>query len=113
MIDTTNAKWDFSKEEKYVIKWFDDNGFKGKIIKQYVSKTIFEIEKDNIVDKFELPQGIVFHNISSYMKQFQKKLGYDMWIKQIETIKKRALEMTFKYYAVMQGGIVSGFGSKA
>lgn len=42
MIDTTNAKWDFSKEEKYVIKWFDDNGFKGKIIKQYVSKTIFE-----------------------------------------------------------------------
>lgn len=36
-----------------------------------------------------------------------------MWIKQIEAIKKRALEMTFKYYAVMQGGIVSGFGSKA
>lgn len=60
MIDTANAKWDFSKEEKYVIKWFNDNGFNGKIIKQYVSKTIFEIEKDNIVDKFELPQGIVF-----------------------------------------------------
>lgn len=76
MIDTTNAKWDFSKEEKYVIKWFNDNGFNGKIIKQYVSKTIFEIEKDNIVDKFELPQGIVFHNISSYMKQFQK--NWDM-----------------------------------
>lgn len=76
MIDTANAKWDFSKEEKYVIKWFNDNGFNGKIIKQYVSKTIFEIEKDNIVDKFELPQGIVFHNISSYMKQFQK--NWDM-----------------------------------
>ena len=72
MIDTTNAKWDFSKEEEYVIKWFNDNGFNGKIIKQYVSKTIFEIEKDNIVDKFELPQGIVFNSISSYMKQFQK-----------------------------------------
>lgn len=76
MIDTTNAKWDFSKEEKYVIKWFNDNGFNGKIIKQYVSKTIFEIEKDSIVDKFELPQGIVFNNISSYMKQFQK--NWDM-----------------------------------
>ena len=76
MIDTTNAKWDFSKEEEYVIKWFNDNGFNGKIIKQYVSKTIFEIEKDNIVDKFELPQGIVFNSISSYMKQFQK--NWDM-----------------------------------
>lgn len=76
MIDTTNAKWDFSKEEEYVIKWFNDNGFNGKIIKQYVSKTIFEIEKDNIVDKFELPQGIVFNSISSYMKQFKK--NWDM-----------------------------------
>ena len=76
MIDTTNAKWDFSKEEKYVIKWFNDNGFNGKVIKQYVSKTIFEIEKDNIVDKFELPQGIVFNSISSYMKQFEK--NWDM-----------------------------------
>lgn len=76
MIDTTNAKWDFSKEEKYVIKWFNDNGFNGKVIKQYVSKTIFEIEKDNIVNKFELPQGIVFNSISSYMKQFEK--NWDM-----------------------------------
>lgn len=76
MIDTTNAKWDFSKEEKYVIKWFNDNGFNGKVIKQYVSKTIFEIEKDNIVDKFELPQGIVFNSILSYMKQFEK--NWDM-----------------------------------
>lgn len=76
MIDTTNAKWDFSKEEEYVIKWFNDNGFNGKVIKQYVSKTIFEIEKDNIFDKFELPQGIVFNSISSYMKQFQK--NWDM-----------------------------------
>lgn len=76
MIDTTNAKWDFSKEEEYVIKWFNDNGFNGKVIKQYVSKTIFEIEKDNIVDKFELPQGIAFNSISSYMKQFKK--NWDM-----------------------------------
>lgn len=76
MIDTTNAKWDFSKEEEYVIKWFNDNGFNGKVIKQYVRKTIFEIEKDNIVDKFELPQGIVFNSISSYMKQFKK--NWDM-----------------------------------
>jgi glycerophosphoryl diester phosphodiesterase len=70
MIDLRLAKNDFSKNEKYVIKWLNDNQFEGKIVKQYVSKTIFEIEKEGIVDKFELPQGI--ENISSYMKQYQK-----------------------------------------
>ena len=77
MIDTSNAKWDFSKEEKYVINWFNKNGFSGKIVKQYVSKTIFEITKDDISDKFELPQGIAFKNIKAYMKQFMK--NWDMY----------------------------------
>lgn len=72
MIDTSNAKWDFSKEEKYAINWFNKNEFSGKIVKQYVSKTIFEITKDDISDKFELPQGIVFKNIKAYMEQFMK-----------------------------------------
>ena len=44
-IDISGAKWDFSREEKYVIKWLEDNGFTGKIVKQYISKTIFEIAK--------------------------------------------------------------------
>lgn len=72
MIDTSNAKWDFSKEEKFAIKWFEENGYSGRIIKQYISKTIFEISKDGIADKFELPQGIVFKNIKGYMEQYKK-----------------------------------------
>lgn len=71
MIDVTNAKWDLSKEEKYVIKWFEENGYSGKIVKQYVSKTIFEISKDEVTDKFELPQGIIFKNIKGYMEQYR------------------------------------------
>lgn len=72
MIDISNAKWDFSKEEKFTIQWFNDNGYDGKIIKQYISKTIFEISKDGITEKFELPQGIVFRNIKDYMEQYRK-----------------------------------------
>lgn len=72
MIDTTNTKWDLSKEEKAAIKWLDDNGYNGKILKQYVSKTIFEISKDGITDKFELPQGIDSKQIKNYMEQFEK-----------------------------------------
>ena len=59
MIDISDAKYDFSKEEKY-----------GKTIKQYVSKTVFEISRDGFSDKFELPQGITFTNIKGYMSQF-------------------------------------------
>lgn len=71
-IDISGAKWDFSREEKYVIKWLEDNGFTGKIVKQYISKTIFEIAKDGITDRFELPQGIVFKDIRGYMEQYKK-----------------------------------------
>ena len=77
MINISNAKWDFSKEEKYVIDWFNKNGFDGKMVKQYISKTVFEISKDGISDKFELPQGIVFKNIKAYMEQFMK--NWDMY----------------------------------
>ena len=72
MIDTSNAKWDLSKEEKYAIKKLEENGFDGKIEKQFISKTIFTISKDGISDKFELTQGIVIKNMAQYMEQFQK-----------------------------------------
>lgn len=72
MIDISNARWDFSKEEKFAIKWFEENGYSGRIIKQYISKTIFEITKDGITDKFELPQGIVIKNIKGYMEQYRQ-----------------------------------------
>ena len=72
MIDISKQKWDFSKEEDFAIKWFNENGFDGKLEKQYVSKSIFSIEKDGLKDKFELPQGIVFKNISAYMEQYRR-----------------------------------------
>lgn len=72
MIDISNAKWNLSKEEKYAINWFEDNGYDGKIVKQYISKTIFEVFKDGITDKFELQQGIAIKNIKAYMEQYKK-----------------------------------------
>ena len=72
MIDVSGAKWDFSKEEKFAIEWLNDNGFSGKLEKQYVGKTIFTIEKNGITETFELPQGIKNMNISKYMEQFSK-----------------------------------------
>lgn len=82
-IDISNAKWDFSKEEKFVIKWFEENGFTGKIVKQYVTKTIFEISKDGITDRFELPQGIVFKNIKGYMEQYRRNWSINLELRDL------------------------------
>lgn len=41
MIDISGKKWDFSKEEEYAIKWLNDNGFNGRLEKQYISKNNF------------------------------------------------------------------------
>ena len=89
MIDITNAKWDLSKEEKSVIKWLDDNEYNGKILKQYVSKTVFEISKDGITDNFELPQGIDFKKIKSYMEQFQKNWNMLCELKKLRQMKNQ------------------------
>lgn len=70
MIDVSNAQWELSKDEKYAINWFNRNGFNGKLEKQYVSKTVFQVEKDGIKDKFELPQGAKIY-ISEYMEQYR------------------------------------------
>ena len=69
MIDVSKVKSDLTKADKYAIKWFNKNGFEGKIVKQYISKTVFEIEKDGVKDKFELPDGIV--DIGKYMKAYE------------------------------------------
>lgn len=89
MIDITNAKWNLSKEEKSVIKWLDDNKYNGKILKQYVSKTVFEISKDGITDNFELPQGIDFKQIKSYMEQFQKNWNMLCELKKLRQMKNQ------------------------
>lgn len=72
MIDVSSKRWNLSKDETAAIYWLEQNGFDGKIEKQYVSKTVFSVTKDGITDKFELPQGIAFKSISDYMKLYGK-----------------------------------------
>ena len=92
-IDISNAKWDFSKEEKFVIKWFEENGFTGKIVKQYVTKTIFEISKDDITDRFELPQGVVFKNIKGYMEQYRRNWSINLELRDLRNKVKDGVEI--------------------
>lgn len=70
MIDVSAAKWDLSKEEHYAVKWFDKNGFDGKLVKQFLSKTKFTIHRDGVTDHFELPQGLRNMDVKKYMEQY-------------------------------------------
>lgn len=83
MISTENAKWSLSTNENYAIVWLKKNGFSGKIINQYNSKTIFEITKNGVVDRFELPNTASI-NIFSYMERVNKNFEMLCLIKELE-----------------------------
>ncbi|MCD8008210.1 MAG: hypothetical protein LUF68_04660 [Clostridiales bacterium] len=78
MIDLTKKKWDFSKEEQYAVDWFDKNGYNVTLKKQFISKTIFLVEKDGIEDSFELLLTIKGLNIREYMENYRKQ--WDMLV---------------------------------
>lgn len=59
-----------TRNEKYVEKWFKENGFDFRLIKQYMSKTKYEISKDGITITFELISGV--DDIKGYMKMFNE-----------------------------------------
>ena len=92
MIDTTKAKWDLSKPEQIAIQWFTENGFVGQIKKQYVSKTVFIITKDGIVDTFALPQSVTPKTINDFMEQYRKQFDILKLINQKEQKQMKSLD---------------------
>ena len=75
MIDTSNAKWALSKEEKYAIKWLENKGFEGTLEKQYISKTVFTVTRDGSTARFELLQGFTGIKMGRYMEQYERSFN--------------------------------------
>ena len=71
MIDTSKAKWEFSKEDKYIFDWLDKNGFDAILEKQYISKMKVIVKKDGVTDNAEFISGLKF-DVKSYMEQYGK-----------------------------------------
>lgn len=71
MIDTSNAKWELTKNDTYAIKWLEENGFNVVLKKQYISKTIYTVKKNGIEDRFELPNGFNY-DVENYMELYRK-----------------------------------------
>lgn len=86
MIDVKNAKWDLSGKEKYAISWFEENGFDAILKKQYLSKTVFTVSKDDVSKEFELPSDDNEVNVKQFMEQFRRD-----WDMLCENLKLREL----------------------
>ena len=76
MIDTSKAKWEFSKEIKYVIEWLDQNGFDAILEKQNTSKTVFFVSKGGVNDTLEITvsrEKDIKKHLSNFEKSFDLK----------------------------------------
>lgn len=75
MIDISSTDKELSAHVKYAIKWFEQNGFSGKLTTHNVNKTEFAVSKDGVVDVFTLTaakQDPRKCNIKKYMEEFEK-----------------------------------------
>lgn len=71
MIDVSKAKWEFSKEDKYIFEWLEKNGFDAVLEKQYISKMKVTVTKNGVTDNAEFISGLKF-DVKSYMEQYEK-----------------------------------------
>ena len=71
-IDTSKAKWELTKGEKYAIRWFEEHGFEGRPDRQYLSKTYFTVSKDGVSDVFSLPMGSKGIDYPAIMEQYDR-----------------------------------------
>lgn len=67
-----------SKNEEYVIKWFEENEIEVISAKQYVSKTKFKIRRNGIEVDFELLSEVT--NIEKYMEMYKQSLDMKLEI---------------------------------
>lgn len=54
MVDISKAKSDLSPCIQFVVNWLEDNGFDATLVVLNTKKTVFEVRKDGVSDRFEL-----------------------------------------------------------
>ena len=95
MIDTSKIRKYTSDHEEYAIKWFNEHGFNGKVVHQWVTETAFEVEKNGVTDSFRLTATMQDKrkcNIKEYMEQFEKSFEMKSQIEKmkIELAKRKS-----------------------
>lgn len=76
LVDTSKAKWEFSKEIRHAIEWLDKNGFDAILEKQNTSKTVFFVSKGGVNDTLEITvsrERDIKRHLSNFEKSFDLK----------------------------------------
>ena len=71
MIDTSKAKWDFSKEDAYIFEWLEQHGFDAVLERQSITTMKITVSKDGVTDEATFPSGRRF-DVQAYMEQYGK-----------------------------------------
>ena len=70
MIDLTAKIWEFHPQEEKAIQWLNERGYDVVLIKQLLSKLVFEVSKNGTTLKFEFPKSVT--NVGGYMELFER-----------------------------------------
>lgn len=87
MVDTSKAKWEFSKEDKYIFDWLEKNGFDAVLEKQYISKMKVSVSKNGVTDNAEFISGTRF-DVKSYMEQYRKSFNLLCELQKLRDMRK-------------------------
>ena len=66
----SNLNWAASNAEQYAEKYWHANGYSAKLVKRFVSKSVYEISKDGVIDKYEVPNAV--KDPTRYMVNFER-----------------------------------------
>ena len=64
--------WDWSRGEKYAIRWLEENGYDVTVNSRHVSADHFTVAKAGITTRFRLPLGDPKINYRNIMEQFER-----------------------------------------
>ncbi len=75
-------QYQMNRCELYFVDYLLDNGYEVKIKKMYNSKTIFEISKDEITERYEILSQTVYSRMWSVCERFEDYFKKSKFIKE-------------------------------
>lgn len=81
MIDLKVRVWELHPREEKAIRWLDEHGYNVVLLKQYLSKLVFEVSKNGVTEKFEFPKGVT--DVDGYMELFEKSFEIASKLKEV------------------------------
>lgn len=87
MTNLDNKEWEFSKGEKYAIRYWEGHGYEVTILKRYIAKDKCVISKNGFSFDYDLPLGDAKINYKMIMTQFEQQFDLAQRLNKLNTKK--------------------------